>query len=92
MKTVLKRYGKKLIFIAVAVYAICTFISQQQTLNAYSAEVTSYQEKIAKQEETKTSLTEMKENVNSPEYIEKIAREKLGMYLPNEKVYIDVTK
>ena len=26
------------------------------------------------------------------EYIEEIAREKLGMYLPNEKVYIDIGK
>ena len=31
----------------------------------------------------------MKDNVNSQEYIEKIAREKLGMYMPNEKVYVD---
>lgn len=32
----------------------------------------------------------MEENVTSPEYIENIAREKLGMYLPNEKVFIDI--
>ena len=34
----------------------------------------------------------MKTNINSLEYIEKIAREKLDMYLPNEKVYIDVAQ
>ena len=34
----------------------------------------------------------MKENINSPEYIEEIAREKLNMYLPNERVYIDIGK
>ena len=28
----------------------------------------------------------------SLEYIEKLAREKLGMYLPNERVYVDSTK
>ena len=33
-----------------------------------------------------------KENVNSPEYIEEVAREKLDMYLPNERVYIDMNK
>ena len=30
--------------------------------------------------------------MNTPEYIEKIAREKLDMYMPNERVYIDVSK
>ena len=34
----------------------------------------------------------MKDNINSPEYIEEIAREKLGMYLPNERVFIDIGK
>ena len=29
---------------------------------------------------------------NSNEYIEQIAREKLDMYLPNERVYIDIGK
>ena len=37
-------------------------------------------------------LKKMKENINSDEYIEQIAREKLGMYYPNERVYIDVEK
>ena len=41
-----------------------------------------------KQEELKTT----KENINSEEYIEEVAREKLDMYLPNEKVYIDISK
>ena len=31
-------------------------------------------------------------NINSKEYIEEVAREKLDMYLPNEKVYIDISK
>ena len=31
-------------------------------------------------------------NSSSPDYIEKLAREKLGMYLENEKVYIDCNK
>ena len=34
----------------------------------------------------------MKENINSDEYIEQIAREKLEMYYPNERVYIDIEK
>ena len=42
--------------------------------------------------EKKEELLVTQENVNSEEYIEKIAREKLDMYLPNETVYIDASK
>ena len=37
-------------------------------------------------------LFETKANINSKEYIEEVARGKLDMYLPNEKVYIDISK
>ena len=46
-------------------------------------------------EEAKTknsNLIAKKENVNSKEFIEEIARDKLDMYLPNERVYIDIGK
>lgn len=91
MKIVRKIY-KKILFIVIASYVISIFISQQQTLNTYKQEIKKCEAKIEEAEETKESLVAMKENVNSPEYIEQIAREKLGMYLPNEKVYIDVGK
>ena len=42
-----------------------------------------------KLQQDKQYLEEEKQNTNSLEYIEKLAREKLGMYLPNERVYID---
>ncbi len=89
---IIKKLYKKLLFVAIGTYVICIFVSQQQTLNRYKKEVKEYDVQIEEAEETKQSLLEMKENVNSPEYIEKIAREKLGMYLPNERVYIDIGK
>ncbi len=61
-------------------------------LKAYNSEIKNYETQIAKEKQTKESLIEIKENVNSPEYIEQVAREKLGMYLPNERVYIDIGK
>ena len=39
-----------------------------------------------------SKILEKKENLNSTEYIEDVARNKLGMYLPNERVYIDISK
>ena len=91
MKIIKKLYKKVLLLIALC-YVVNIFISQQKTLNTYISEINEYEEKIEKAEDTKESLVAMKENVNSPEYIEKIAREKLGMYLPNERVYIDISK
>ena len=89
---IIKKLCKKLMLVGLGIYILCMFISQQQTLNRYKKEVKEYDVQIEEAEETKQSLLEMKENVNSPEYIEKIAREKLGMYLPNERVYIDIGK
>ena len=52
-----------------------------------------YTEQIAAEEEKKKSnYLKQRANINSKEYIEEVAREKLDMYLPNEKVYIDINK
>lgn len=89
---IIKKLYKKVLFLIVSIYVICIFTSQQQTLNHYQKEINEYNKQIEEAKETKDSLLAMKENVNSPEYIEKLAREKLGMYLPNERVYIDIGK
>ena len=88
----LKGIYKKILIAAIILYTISIFISQQKNINNYKAEINKYETEIAKEEERKKELLEMKENVNSLEYIEEIARERLGMYLPNEKVYIDIGK
>ena len=80
---------KKIIFIAILIYAIITFINQQKILNTYSEQEKNLETQIAEASEYQDKLNEEKSNVNSPEYIEAIAREKLDMYLPNERVYVD---
>ncbi len=73
-------------------YIIYTVISQQQTLNSYKAEEKRYSAQIQEQKEEQEQLKQTKANINSEEYVESIAREKLNMYLPNERVYIDMSK
>lgn len=80
---------KKLVFIAILIYAIITFINQQKILNTYSEQEKNLNTQIAEASDYQKQLNEEKNNVNSPEYIEAIAREKLDMYLPNERVYVD---
>ena len=80
---------KKIIFIAILIYAIITVIKQQKILNTYAAQSANLDTQIAEAKEEQQKLNEEKENVNSSEYIEGVAREKLDMYLPNERVYVD---
>lgn len=78
-----------LILTVLAGYAIFTIVNQQQTLDQYAKNKEELTTQIAEQNDYKTNLNEQKNNVNSLEFIEKAAREKLDMYLPNEKVYVD---
>ncbi len=83
----------KMIFVLVIIsYAIITLTAQQKKLNSYANTNKYYTSKIEEQKEYKEKLVKTKENLNSDEYIEKIAREKLDMYYPNEKVYVDVAQ
>ena len=81
-----------LILIFVVIYAIFTFINQQSKLNVYNQDISYYSSQIEDLKDKQEELLATQENVNSPEYIEKVAREKLDMYLPNETVYVDSNK
>lgn len=89
MRKIKKPY-KKMLLIGIAIYVTFTFISQQKTLNAYKEEEENYSKQIAQEEENNKELNKVKENINSTEYIESVAREKLGMYLPNESIFYDI--
>lgn len=92
MTNIFKSKIYKLLVIGLIIYAIYIMYNQQIKLNNYAIEKQYYEEQIAELKEEKEELMVEKENVNSPEYIEEIAREKLDMYLPNEKVYVDMSK
>lgn len=81
---------KVLIVFLFIFYLSFVFIKQQITLASYKNEKEYLSKEIEREDEYKKSLISKKDNVNSKEYIEQIAREKLNMYLPNERVYIDV--
>lgn len=88
MKTI-KKLIKRLVIICIIIYAVVTFCNQQKILNTYAANDAELEKKLAKAQEYQEELKQIKENVNSKEYIEETAREKLDMYLPNERVYIN---
>lgn len=88
MNKVLRRIG----IIAIVIYAIYILIAQQKSLNTYAREGKEYSNQIEKEKQIAVELNTTLQSLNSTEYIEDIARDKLDMYLPNERVYIDITK
>ena len=79
-------------FIALIIWGV-VLIRQQKNIIQYQREIKELSAKInVAQDELNQSKQNLEEEINksnSPEYIEKVAREKLGMYLQNERVYID---
>ncbi len=84
-----KKLYKKLLIIAIAIYAVITLINQQSALNQYAKDKESLAAELQEEKEYKEQLAREKDEVNSLEFIENTAREKLDMYLPNERVYVD---
>ena len=87
-----KKIFKVIIILIVLSYFIYVLIKQQTTLNSYQTEQDYVSSQIQDQQEYKNELADMEANINSDEYIEQIARDKLDMYLPNERVYVDANK
>ena len=81
-----------IILLAAITYASIVFVRQQVKLNSYKDEISYYNSQIEDLNSKQQELLAVQDNVNSNEYIEKVAREKLEMYLPNEIVYIDSNK
>ena len=68
------------------------FISQQFDLARLGKENDVLDNQIAEAQTAHEELTQEKENAETPEYIERVAREKLGYMKPEEKVFIDSKK
>ena len=80
---------KRIFYYAIFIYVLYVLIGQQRTLNTYKKNQEYYSKQLNEQVAYREKLTNTKNNINSKEYIEQIAREKLDMYLPNERIYID---
>ncbi len=80
-------------FLIALIIWIVMLIKQQLNISQYQDEIKELSSKIDVAEnelnQNKQDLEQEKKNTDSLEYIEKLAREKLGMYLQNERVYID---
>lgn len=83
-----KLLGNICIFVFV-VYFIYTIIWQQIDLHNKQGEVEELNEQIAIASQETERLQQELGEVSDPDYLERMAREKLGLVEPNERVFID---
>ena len=80
-------------FLIALIVWIVMLIKQQISIVQYKDDLKNLSSKIEVAEnelnQNKENLEQEKQKIKSIDYIEKLAREKLGMYLQNERVYVD---
>lgn len=75
----------------VVVFFLVKGIMQQPQITKNKETIEDLNIQIAEQEQKLNDLEQLKEKVNTDEYIEKVAREKLGLIKENEIIFIDVS-
>lgn len=66
-------------------------IMQFPQIHAAKAEIARLNEQIEYEKQRQSEVAELKTKVNTDEYIEKIATEKLGLIKNNSKIFVDVS-
>jgi len=75
-----------------ALYFVYIMIWQQVSLSRKNQQIDRLEEEIQQATAQTEKLEAELENLNDPAYLEKIAREKLGLVRPNERVFVDANK
>ena len=78
----------RICIVVIIIYTIIYFFNQQKKLDKYKAEQAYYKVQIEELINEQEELKKEQDNMDSPEYIEQQARDKIDMYYPNERVYI----
>lgn len=78
--------------ISISIYFVLTFIKQQFEINEYNIQKKYYKNEIETREKKIKIIQSTIENVDTPDYKEKVAREELGLVKPYEKIFIDTNK
>ena len=89
-----KKNNKKLkivLLILVCCIMVIKGIIQQPQILENKAEIQRLKQEIEYEKSRQEDIQKMRENIETDEYIERIARDKLGMMKQNEKVFIDAS-
>lgn len=89
MSKIAKKLLKTISITAIFMYACLILAKQEVTFHKYDTEIEKYVRLIEEEALKNEQLTHTKTQIASKEYIEEIAREKLGLVMPNEIVFVD---
>jgi len=74
----------------IVIVAAFNFWQNMEKMNNLQSKIDEMEEKIEKAEAENAELREQLNNTNDPEYIEEVAREKLGLVKPGEMLLVPV--
>ena len=79
---------KKLVIIGFVIFFVCSYVRQFITMNRIKQEISDKQTQLEEIEQKNERLQDEVDKINSDseDYLEKLARERLGMIKPGEKV------
>ena len=79
---------KKLVIIGFIIFFVCSYVRQFITMNRIKQEISDKQTQLEEIEQKNERLQDEVDKINSDseDYLEKLARERLGMIKPGEKV------
>lgn len=79
-----------IVLVVLVIHSLFISAEQQQIFNTKENDIKEIQAKIQEEKDTKEKLMELEKILDTDEYVEEVAREKLGMVKPGEKVFVDV--
>ena len=94
-KTNRKKFKKlifRLLFVVFAIWLVFNLVGVQTSISKKSQELNALKEKVKTQAQKNELLQRQLDFGITDEYIAKVAREKLNLLFPLERVFIDVTK
>ena len=91
MKKVFMRLVKTLVYTGVCMYIVFTLVNQQMTIMDYRNSKEQYKKLIQEEKLRNEQLIKSKGEITTSTYIEKVAREKLGLVMPYEIVFVDAS-
>ncbi len=89
MSKIAQKLLKTILLTALLMYTCLTVFKQEAAFHKYENEIEKYERMIEEENLKNEQLMYTRTQISSKEYVEEIAREKLGLVMPNEIVFVD---
>lgn len=80
----------KIVIAALVIYAVVSLVSTRSQLSAAEEKCNSLQEQVDDAMQTNSELQYAVDHSDDPETIEDVARNKIGLVKPGEKIFYDI--